>query len=171
MGAAAVSAACQVSGWLLVGDAVNNGIEKDDVTRLTIVVIAYIVVNAAAWGLGSYLTRGFARVGQGIVLDVRRDLFGHLTSLSLRYFSEQKAGWIIARLTSDIDAVSDVLSQGLTTLVTNSLTLIGAVIGLFILDWRLGLVALVILPPALVLTRAKYPVSTPPYRPLRVWGK
>jgi len=153
MGAAAVSAACQVSGWLLVGDAVNNGIEKDDVTRLTLVVIAYVAVNATAWALGSYLTRGLARVGQGIVLDVRRDLFGHLTSLSLRYFSEQKAGWIIARLTSDIDAVSDVLSQGLTTLVTNSLTLLGAVIGLFILDWRLGLVALVILPPALVLTR------------------
>ena len=121
--------------------------------RLTLVVIAYVGVNATAWALGAYLTRGLARVGQGIVLDVRRDLFGHLTSLSLRYFSEQKAGWIIARLTSDIDAVSDVLSQGLTTLVTNSLTLLGAVIGLFILDWRLGLVALVVLPPALVLTR------------------
>jgi len=153
MGAAAISAACQVSGWLLVGDAVNNGIEKDDVRRLTVVVIAYIAVNGTAWALGSTLTRGLARVGQGIVLDVRRDLFGHLTSLSLRYFSEQKAGWIIARLTSDIDAVSDVLSQGLTTLVTNSLTLLGAVIGLFILDWRLGLVALVILPAAIVLTR------------------
>ena len=82
-----------------------------------------------------------------------RDLFGHLTTLSLRYFSQQKAGWIIARLTSDVDALSDVLSQGLTTLVVNTLTLIAAMIGLFVLDWRLGLVALVILPPALVLTR------------------
>ena len=66
---------------------------------------------------------------------------------------QQKAGWIIARLTSDVDALSDVLSQGLTTLVVNTLTLIAAIIGLFILDWRLGLVALVILPPTLVLTR------------------
>ena len=153
MGAAAVSAACQVSGWLLVGAAINNGIEQDNLQRLTLAVIGYVGVNVAAWTLGAYLTRGLARVGQGIVLDVRRDLFGHLTSLSLRYFSEQRAGWIIARLTSDIDAVSDVLSQGLTTLVTNSLTLLGAVIGLFILDWRLGLVALVVLPPALLLTR------------------
>src|SRR4029077_20507724 len=76
-----------------------------------------------------------------------------LTTLSLRYFSEQKAGWIIARLTSDVDALSDVLSQGLTTLVVNTLTLLAAIVGLFILDWRLGLVALVILPPTLVLTR------------------
>ena len=87
------------------------------------------------------------------MLGLREDLFDHLTKLSLRYFSQQKAGWIIARLTSDVDALSDVLSQGLTTLVVNTLTLLAAVFGLFILDWRLGLVALVILPPTLVLTR------------------
>jgi ABC-type multidrug transport system fused ATPase/permease subunit len=92
-------------------------------------------------------------VGQGIVYDLRRDLFDHLTALSLRYFSQQRAGWIIARLTSDIDALSDVLSQGMATLVSNVLTLIAAVIGLFLLDWRLGLVALVILPPGLLVTR------------------
>nr|MBA2460684.1 ABC transporter ATP-binding protein [Actinomycetota bacterium] len=84
---------------------------------------------------------------------LRRDLFEHLTSLSLRYFSQQKAGWIISRLTSDIDALSDVLNQGLTTLVVNTLTLIAAVIGLFLLDWRLGLVALCVLPPGILITR------------------
>ena len=74
------------------------------------------------------------------MLGLRRELFDHLTSLSLRYFSEQRAGWIIARLTSDVDALSDVLSQGLPTLVTNAVLLPAAVIALFINDWRLGLV-------------------------------
>src|SRR5204863_73716 len=83
------------------------------------------------------------------VLGVRRELFDHLTSLSLRYFSEQRAGWIIARLTSDVDAISDVLSQGLPTLVTNAVLLPAAITALFINDWRLALVALVVLPPAL----------------------
>ena len=87
------------------------------------------------------------------MLELRRDLFDHLTSLSLRYFSEQRAGWIIARLTSDVDALSDVLSQGLATLVSNVLMLVAAVIGLFVLDWRLGCVALVVLPPGIVVTR------------------
>src|SRR5262245_52041620 len=127
--------------------------KKGDVHRLTHDVLIYLGVNAAAWVLTSAMIRGLARVGQGVVLALREHLFEHLTSLSLRYFSEQRAGWIIARLTSDVDAVSDVLSQGLTTLVANSLTLLAAVVGLFILDWRLGLVALVILPPTLVLTR------------------
>jgi ABC-type multidrug transport system fused ATPase/permease subunit len=150
---AILGAAGPVIGLLLVQDAIDNGMTTGDTGRLTRDVIIYLSVNAAAWVLTSTMIRGLARVGQGIVLALREHLFEHLTSLSLRYFSEQRAGWIIARLTSDVDAISDVLSQGLSTLVGNSLTLVAAVIGLFILDWRLGLVALVILPPTLVLTR------------------
>ncbi len=116
-------------------------------------VVVYLIINAIAWVLQTTLVRGLARVGQDVVLGLREDLFDHLTTLSLRYFCRQKAGWIIARLTSDVDALSDVLSQGLTTLVVNTLTLLAAICGLFVLDWRLGLIALVILPPTLVLTR------------------
>jgi ABC-type multidrug transport system fused ATPase/permease subunit len=150
---AMLGASGPVIGLLLVQDAIDNGMKQGDTRRLARDVIIYLSVNALAWVLTSVMIRGLARVGQGVVLALREHLFEHLSSLSLRYFSEQRAGWIIARLTSDVDAVSDVLSQGLTTLVANSLTLVCAVIGLFILDWRLGLVALVILPPTLVLTR------------------
>ena len=150
---AILGAAGPVIGLLLVQDAIDNGMKPGDTGRLTRDVVIYLSVNAAAWVFTSTMIRGLARVGQGVVLALREHLFEHLTSLSLRYFSEQRAGWIIARLTSDVDAISDVLSQGLSTLVGNSLTLVAAVIGLFILDWRLGLVALVILPPTLVLTR------------------
>ena len=77
----------------------------------------------AGWVLQAWLIRGLAGIGQRIMLGLRRDLFDHLTGLSLRYFSQQKAGWIIARLTSDVDAVSDVLSQGMPTLVSNAVLL------------------------------------------------
>jgi ABC-type multidrug transport system fused ATPase/permease subunit len=147
------SAAAPVAALLVVQDAIDNGMKTGDKSRLARDVAVYLGINAAAWILQTTLVRGLANVGQAVVLGLRRDLFDHLTTLSLRYFSQQKAGWIIARLTSDVDALSDVLSQGLTTLVVNTLTLIAAVIGLFVLDWRLGLVALVILPPTLVLTR------------------
>ena len=150
---AALSAAAPVSGWLLVKDATNNGIGDGDDRRLVLAVLAYVGVNAAAWVLGTLTWLGLASVGQRIVLELRRDLFQHLTSLSLRYFSQQKAGWIISRLNSDVDALSDVLNQGLTTLVVNSLTLVAAIGGLFLVDWRLGLVALCVLPPGIVITR------------------
>jgi ABC-type multidrug transport system fused ATPase/permease subunit len=147
------SAAAPVSALLVVQDAIDHGMRVHDRHRLGLDVLVYLGINALAWVLQTTLVRGLARVGQEVVLGLREDLFDHLTQLSLRYFSQQKAGWIIARLTSDVDALSDVLSQGLTTLVVNTLTLLAAVVGLFVLDWRLGLVALVILPPTLVLTR------------------
>ncbi len=147
------SAAAQSGGWLLVRAAIDDGIAKHDEHTLTIVVIAYLVVNAIGWLCQLTLIRGLASVGQGIVLGLRRDLFDHLTSLSLRYFSEQRAGWIIARVTSDVDAISDALSQGLPTLVSNVVLLPTTIFVLFVVDWRLGLVAMVILPPTIVLTR------------------
>jgi ABC-type multidrug transport system fused ATPase/permease subunit len=150
---AAVSAVAPVAGWHIVGDAIDNGIRTGDESRLVTDVALYVAIGAVAWILGTATWLMLAGVGQRMVLDVRRDLFEHLTSLSLRYFSEQRAGWIIARLTSDVDALSDVLNQGLTTLVVNTLTLVAAIGGLFLLDWRLGLVALVVLPPGILVTR------------------
>ncbi len=146
-------AAAQTGGWLLVRAAIDNGIIKNDQHYLAVIVIIYLAVGGAGWVLSGILIRGLAGIGQGIVLGLRRDLFDHLTSLSLRYFSEQRAGWIIARLTSDVDALSDALSQGLPTLAANVVLLPTAVAAVFLVDWRLGLIAFIILPPALVLTR------------------
>ena len=150
---AVAGAAAPVAGLIVVQHAIDHGMRDKNPDVLTRDVVIYLAINAAAWILQTTLIRGLARLGQGIVLGLRKDLFEHLTSLSLRYFSEQRAGWIIARLTSDVDALSDVLSQGLATLVANSLMLLAAVAGLFVLDWRLGVVSLVVLPPTLVLTR------------------
>src|SRR4029077_450301 len=128
---------------LIVANAIDKGMRAHDKQRLGIDVLVYLGINALAWITQTTLVRGLARVAQDVVLGLREDLFEHLTTLSLRYFSQQKAGWIIARLKSDVDALSDVLPQGLTTIVVAHLTLVAAVIGLFVLDWRLGLVALV----------------------------
>ncbi len=147
------NAACQTGGWLLVRNAIDKGIRARNVHHLTVVVAIYLVVAAFGWVLQAVLIRGLAGLGQRMVLGLRRDLFDHLTGLSLRYFSQQKAGWIIARLTSDVDAVSDVLSQGMPTLISNLVLLPAALAALLIADWRLGLVVFAVMPPALVLTR------------------
>jgi ABC-type multidrug transport system fused ATPase/permease subunit len=147
------NAAAQTGGWLLVRNAIDQGIVARNEHHLTIVVAIYLGVAGVGWVLQAILIRGLATIGQAIVIGLRRDLFDHLTGLSLRYFSQQKAGWIIARLTSDVDAVSDTLSQGMPTLVSNVILLPTAVAALLIADWRLGLVSFAVLPPALVLSR------------------
>jgi ATP-binding cassette subfamily B protein len=150
---AAGNAACQTGGWLLVRNAIDNGIRARNEHHLTVIVIIYLVVAGFGWILQAVLIRGLAGIGQRMVLGLRKGLFDHLTGLSLRYFSQQKAGWIIARLTSDVDAVSDVLSQGMPTLIANLVLLPAAVIALLIADWHLGLVVFAVVPPALLLTR------------------
>src|SRR5438105_8607174 len=147
------NAVAQTGGWLLVRNAIDKGITAHDEHHLTVIVLIYLGVAAAGWFLQAKLIRGLATIGQAVVIGLRRDLFDHLTNLSLRYFSQQKAGWIIARLTSDVDAVSDVLSQGMPTLVSNVILLPAAVTALLIADWRLGLVSFAVLPPALILSR------------------
>jgi ABC-type multidrug transport system fused ATPase/permease subunit len=139
------NAAAQTGGWLLVRNAIDKGIRAHDEHHLTVMVLIYLGIAAAGWILQAVLIRGLAGLGQRMVLGLRRELFDHLTTLSLRYFSQQKAGWIIARITSDVDSVSDVLSQGMPTPA--------AVIALLIADWHLGLVVIAIIPPSLVLTR------------------
>jgi ABC-type multidrug transport system fused ATPase/permease subunit len=147
------NAAAQTGGWLIVRAAIDHGIVARNEHYLTIAVAIYLGVAGIGWILQATLIRGLATVGQGIVIGLRRDLFDHLTGLSLRYFSQQKAGWIIARLTSDVDAVSDTLSQGMPTLVSNVILLPTAVAALLIADWRLGLITFGVLPPALILSR------------------
>ena len=154
-------AATQTGGWLIVQRIIDNGISRRDEHYLTLSVAVYLGVAAVGWILQAFLIRGLASIGQGIVIGLRRDLFDHLTGLSLRYFSQQKAGWIIARLTSDVDAVSDTLSQGMPTLVSSLILLPTAVAALLIDDWRLGLIAFGVLPPALVVTRWFQRVSHP----------
>jgi ATP-binding cassette subfamily B protein len=155
------NAGAQTGGWLLVRNAIDKGIVARNTHHLTVVVLIYLGVAAAGWILQAWLIRGLATIGQAVTIGLRRDLFDHLTGLSLRYFSQQKAGWIIARLTSDVDAVSDTLSAGMPTLVANVILLPTAVAMLLIADWRLGLIALAVLPPALLLSRWFQRVSHP----------
>ncbi len=150
---AVLEACAQTGSWLLVRVAINAGIVAHSTSTLDLAVGAFIFVSIVGWIMTYVVTRGMAVLGQSIILALRRELFDHLTTLSLRYFSEQRAGWIIARLTSDMDAISDALSESLSTIITSGALLPAAVIALMINDWRLGLTAMCVLPVILVLSR------------------
>ena len=132
--------------------AIDSGIVAGSVTFLTWVIMAFVAVsflNLGASYLQTYLT---SWVGSHIIDDLRRQLFGHLQKLSLDFFSRQRTGWIVSRLTNDIEALDQLVTEGVTSLVTNSLTFCGAIVFLLILDWRLALATLTIMPPLLVAT-------------------
>ena len=132
--------------------AIDSGIGAGSMDVLTWVIVAFIAVsgiNLGASYLQTYLT---SWVGEHVIYDLRRNLFAHLQKLSLDFFSRQKTGWIVSRLTNDIDALDQLVTDGVTSLVTNSLTFVGAIVFLFILDWRLALATLSIMPFLIVAT-------------------
>lgn len=87
-----------------------------------------------------------AKAGQNAIFDLRQELFNHLQSLSLGFFDKQKAGRLITRVTNDIDSLQQLLSSGITTLVTDTLSFLGVFVFMIWMDWRLTLVTLITLP-------------------------
>jgi ABC-type multidrug transport system fused ATPase/permease subunit len=130
----------------LVKVAIDSGIRKHDLRVIDVVIVVFLatsVLNLIASYLQTYLV---SWVGERVILDLRRALFAHIQKLSLDFFGRQKTGWIISRLTNDIDALDQLVTDGITSLVTNGLTLVGAAGLLFYLDVRLALATLVIMP-------------------------
>ena len=89
-----------------------------------------------------YFTRVMGNVGQHVVFGLRRDLFGHMQRLSLRFHDRQRTGDLTHRLTSDIQAIQDMIVNGLTALATNVVVLSGVVFLMLWLNWRFALVSL-----------------------------
>jgi ATP-binding cassette subfamily B protein len=136
----------------LVAIAIDSGISKDDLRVLDLVIVAFLAVNLLNLGASYVQTYLVSWVGERVILDLRRSVFAHIQKLSLDFFSRQRTGWIVSRMTNDIDALDQLVTDGFTSLVTNGLTILGATVLLFVLDWRLALATLAIMPLLLVAT-------------------
>jgi ATP-binding cassette subfamily B protein len=126
--------------------AVDDGIRHHDLEKLWWIVGAFLLAGLANWGMSYIQTYLTGWVGERILADLRIKLFGHLQRLSLGFFERNRAGVIISRLTNDIEALDQLVTDGVTTLVQSTLTLLGTAILLFVLDWRLALATLAVIP-------------------------
>jgi ATP-binding cassette subfamily B protein len=126
--------------------AVDDGIAEGDLGRLTIIVVAFVAAGIAAFALSGAQTYFTGWVGERALADLRIDLFRHLQKLSLGYYERNRTGAIISRITNDVEALDQLVTDGLSSLVQNSLLLVGTAVVLFLLDWRLALATLIVLP-------------------------
>jgi ABC-type multidrug transport system fused ATPase/permease subunit len=125
---------------------------KGNTHRLGLVVGIFVAAGLANWGMTYAETYMTGWVGERILADLRNRLFAHLQRLSLGFYERNRAGVIISRLTNDVEAIDQLVTDGVTTLVQSSLTLIGTAVILFVLDWRLALVTCTVLPLMTVAT-------------------
>jgi len=147
--------------------AVDDGIRRHDLQKLWWIVGAFLLAGLANWGMSYVQTYLTGWVGERILADLRNKLFGHLQRLSLGFFERNRAGVIISRLTNDVEALDQLVTDGVTTLVQSTLTLVGTAILLFVLDWRLALATLAVIPFMSIATIVFRVRSTRAYRAVR----
>jgi ABC-type multidrug transport system fused ATPase/permease subunit len=114
--------------------------------RLWLVVGIFLAAGLANWGMTYVETYMTGWVGERILADLRKQLFGHLQRLSLGFYERNRAGVLISRMTNDVEAIDQLVTDGVTTLAQSTLTLGGTAILLLVLDWRLALATLAVIP-------------------------
>jgi ATP-binding cassette, subfamily B, bacterial len=147
--------AAMVGPWL-VGVGIDRGIPAlIDGNWTPLLVVAGVLLVAAAidaWLRAVFLLRA-GRMGQAVLLDLRRRLFDHVQRLSPAFHERYTSGRVIARLTSDVDALDELLDEGLDGLVSALLSVVSIGVILLVLDWPLALVTLATFIPLYALSR------------------
>jgi ABC-type multidrug transport system fused ATPase/permease subunit len=126
--------------------AIDNGIERHDTGTLYLLVVAFLV-SAVIYAAASYAqTYLVGWVGQRALQDLRMQLMEHLHRLSIGFYSRNRAGVIISRISNDVEALDQLVEDGLATLFQSGLTLIGVVVILLVMDAKLALLTFIALP-------------------------
>ena len=130
----------------LAGKAIDSGIKTKDIGALDLIVVAFVVSSLLNWGASYAQTYLVNWVGERALQDLRIKLFRHLERLSIGFYSRNKAGVLISRMTNDVEALDQLVTDSVVTLFQATLTLVGTAVILFILDAQLALVTFLTIP-------------------------
>ncbi len=150
-----IRSAAYLSVPYLVGLGIDKGIRPGGSGNLNtlVLVVGALLLALLVNALGNYaFLRVSGRIGADILFDLRRMLFAHVQELSLSFYERYTSGRIISRLTSDIDALNELLATGLTSVITSVISVVAITVILLHLDLRLGTVVLIAMPLVLALT-------------------
>jgi ATP-binding cassette, subfamily B, bacterial len=151
----------------LAGRAIDTGIKTGDLSALDLTVVAFVLA-ALLYALGTYAeTYLVGWVGTRALQDLRERLFSHIQSMSLGFFTRRSPGVLISRMTNDIEALNQLVTGGIVTMFSSTLTLVGVVVILLVLDVKLALVTFITFPLLAIASVAFRIVSAGAYRATR----
>jgi ABC-type multidrug transport system fused ATPase/permease subunit len=130
----------------LVGQAIDAGIQDGDAGALRLVVAAFLLTALVYWGATYVETYLVGWVGQRALQDLRQRIFAHLQAMSIGFFTRRQPGVLISRLTNDVSALDSLVTDGIVTLFSSTLTLLGVVVILLLLDVQLALITFLTFP-------------------------
>jgi ATP-binding cassette subfamily B protein len=145
-GALLLATAAALAPPYLAGRAIDEGIRNHDLGALDVVVILFVIAALINWGATYAETYLVNWVGERALQDLRLRIFRHLQSLSVGFYARRKTGVLISRITNDVEALNQLVTDGIVTLFSSSLTLIGTVVILVAMDVKLALVTFAVFP-------------------------
>ena len=148
-----IAIAATISGPYLIGYSIDNFITTGDTRGLLRTAILMAGFFAAGWLADSVSGVLTAKISQKALKAIRKDLFEHLQTLSIRFFDHNPHGELMSRLTNDIDAINQAISQNIIQLFSSILTLAGVLVAMFFLNIWLALTCMVAIPMMLLVGR------------------
>ncbi len=151
---------------ILIGQAVND-VSKKHTGSLGLIVGIFVAASVVGIVCSYAQTYFTGWTGERMLADLRNHVFSQLQRLSLGFYERTRAGVLISRLTNDVEALDQLVTDGFTSLIQNSLTLVGAGVILFLLSWRLALAMMIVLPALSAATAIFRKKSSRSYRGVR----
>ncbi|MCL7457633.1 ABC transporter ATP-binding protein/permease [Micromonospora sp. MSM11] len=148
-----VSSVLAMASPFLLRAVIDRALPERDLTLLVALVAGMVAVAAVTSVLGVAQTWISTRVGQQVMHRLRTDVFTHLQRQSLAFFTRTRTGEVQSRITNDIGGMQSVVTSTATSIAANLTTVVATTAAMVALSWRLSLVSLVVLPPAIWLTR------------------
>ena len=130
----------------LIGRAVDDGIRAGDGGALSLLVIAFVIAAVLYWAASYAQTYLVGWIGQRALQDLRERIYTHLQAMSIGFYTRRRPGVLISRMTNDVQALDSLVTDGIVTLFQATLTLVGVVVILLLLDVPLALVTFVTFP-------------------------
>jgi ATP-binding cassette, subfamily B, bacterial len=145
-------AALMTAGPALISYGIDEGVSKGDVDTVTLASLLFIAAAAGAYVFGRAAIYGVSKVGEAFLLDLRRRVFHHIMGMSMGFFDRTRTGLLVSRMTADVEALQDLISQGLAVFVVSAVLVIATLVAMFLLSWQLGVVVLLMSPILVVAT-------------------
>ena len=141
-----VAVAASLAPPYLAGRAIDDGIRAGELDALTVIVVVFVLAAVLNWVATYAQTYLVNWVGQRALQDLRLRIFRHLQRLSIGFYSRNRAGVLISRMTNDVQALDQLVTDGLATLFSSTLTLIGIAAILLYMDVELALITFLVFP-------------------------
>jgi len=131
---------------LLYRDLIDNVLPARDVRRLNLLALAMLGIPILTGLIGVVRRYYSAKAGEGIIYDLRQEMYGHLQQMSLRFFTNTKSGEIVSRFNNDVIGAQNAVTGTIPNILTNTVTLVSTLVVMMSIEWRLALLAVAVLP-------------------------